>query len=427
MRYWAWLITITACVGLTAYAEESEKVTLIQKYPAGAYVMTIDTLSQESISVSSQPTVSIRVGFSLVTEIAADEPNADGQRVRVIYRRLRAESASENRKVAFDSDTMDPGDPNTGAIGLYLLVIDHPIDVYLDSEGRAKKVSGLDEIFREAERQYSARQKIPVEMKRMIEESVKDGFANARAALPRDPVGVGGKWKVENVRDIPGVGQVKTVQAFRLAEIRKTPQGRVAVIEWDATGTLSADPADNAAPDTKIINPDIRKASGRVLMNVESGLVTEFKNDLAGNVEIEKGQVRRHIQTSQKSSGTVVPGRYVSSRPVTSQPVTSRPASRPASRPISSSRPVTRPATTLPTPTTRSSLGLEPATRPMSASMDATQPSNGPATRPTYTPTANGAVIGPILYTFFALVFLIGAGNFIYWWFYKRKNQGGWY
>jgi len=336
MRQAVTLITILLLAAV-AGADKPVKYELKQKYSPGDYVMTVTNDTDQLTQTETGMSVAQKMQMVLVSDMKVAKPGPEGQKVELIYRRIK-QSITNGRMVMHFDSAGPPDQQNPVLAPMYNAMLNSPISFTVGPDGEISNLSGMDKMWDKVTAAAPAgpTQAIMAVMKEQFgDKMIEQMIGGAQMFLPVKAVAKGESWTVEQDQPLPPMmGQAKMTSECKLADVIETGEGKTAVIKF--AGKLATDkpgaPVTIEHGQMTFNSMDIRQ-SGTMKMDLETGMVTETDVDQATNSVIEvtpsKGQgIPRKVSISQKSKvkTELRPGKYA---PPTTKPTikaTTKPA-----------------------------------------------------------------------------------------------------
>ncbi|MDP6545675.1 MAG: hypothetical protein QGH60_16955 [Phycisphaerae bacterium] len=247
------------------------RIILKVKYPTGRYRM-IQSRSTDTRTIThtapKKRTRQIKRKTTQWMSVDVRPEPAGVSTLAVQFDRIRREISDGPKKM-----TLDTADKPSPGAKMFSAIIGAKVTMKCDIEGR------ITDAVPPAE-------KTPQETSAAAEfkESVAVVVNKTREYLPGGPVGVGAIWYVN---PNPKANQIKC----KLVEIRKTPRGRIAVIQVSAQSA----PAKPGAMKMKW--------TGRIEMNADTGLMTEISTSMDGEISGTDIAEGKSVATETKTTG----------------------------------------------------------------------------------------------------------------------------
>lgn len=336
MRRTIWTVLVVAVVSSSAFAGE-EKIMLKQKYPPGTYVMTMTTDMKQEVPMGPRGAMQQDIKMLMVMELVAEPPGDDkSQKLHMTYKRIKM-SMTGMAAMSYDSaSTQEQPNPMFGS--MFKGLIDAQIDVTLGPDGKVTDVAGMDKIWDAIVKANPGAAPMLDQVKKQFgKDMFSQMFSGMDAMLPTGPIVRGHTWATQKKQNLPMIGAVDLKQTFKLKEIRKTPAGRVAIIDF--TGKMTTDEskpiAENPAMPVKFGKIQIDQ-TGTMKLNAETGMMTDVTMNQNMHMEmvIPTGPEGQEMNMAIKQQGTVnmtvTPGKY--------KPPTPMPTTAPAAEPVSAEK-----------------------------------------------------------------------------------------
>ncbi len=263
-------------------AEESdEKVSLRMIPEAGSYVMAMRTESSQVMSSPAMPAPQ-RGGERMTMTMRMDvsEPNEEGERtMAVTFARIENVMRQGNRVVArFDSnDPPDEQDP--GMAKGFRPLLGAELVFTLDADGEVTEVDGVDALWEAYAKEFEGMPMADEVMKQIKQAFGDEALAKmvrpGQQVIPKEPVGEGHTWKLEQQLPVPFVGKMTVRTTNRLESIENREGRKVATI--NVQGDFSADEPEK---EEGVMGLNVESAegdqTGTYVMDLDSGLVLEM-------------------------------------------------------------------------------------------------------------------------------------------------------
>jgi hypothetical protein len=180
---------------------------------------------------------------------------------------------------------VDSAKPKTLVQGMPLNALTNtPFTARLDGSGEIVSISGVEQLLKRTDLgppEGEARKQFKADVEGGIRQLLEEPFAY----LPPRAVGVGESWPLNRkTYDLPIMGAVKTHReelVCRLAEVKTTPAGRVAVVKIAGTATL----LEGGAPG----DPQVQAKTGTVAYNIDTGDLVSHHVHVGGEGTVTDG------------------------------------------------------------------------------------------------------------------------------------------
>jgi len=310
---WTGLVVLA----LAAAGLAQEKITLKQQYPPGTYVMTMKQDMANTTAMGNN-TMTSKMTMLMAMELTAEKPDANGQMLHMVYKRIVMNLSGGPMSTSFDSDKEDSAEDSPMA-SMYRALVGATIDVTMDPNGNVTAVTGTDQMWDKMAKGNPAIAAMMGKMKEQFGEGLfKELFSQSRKMMPTNPVAVGETWTNNIKQELPVLGKVTLKQDCKLKDIQKTPAGKIAVIEF--TGKMTKDEAgpttkeEGATPTPTLAKLDMALA-GTMKLDVDTGLMTSAemtqKGDMDMSMSSPQGEAMKFsINQNIKTEMETVPGKY---------------------------------------------------------------------------------------------------------------------
>jgi hypothetical protein len=323
MRTSAWIAGCLVVLAVVA-GSQAQTVTLKAAYQPGSYVMTTTADMAQTSTMSSGEIMNQKFKMLMVSEMEVSQPEADGtQAMRLTFKRGSQSVEGPGMTMAYDSAEPASGNSMMG-MGLAPM-IDKPLTVKMDSTGKVVSVSGINEIWDNVAAEDSRMATMAEAMKQQRGTAYITNMVDwANKMMPPGPVSVGQSWDIERPEPIAMLGEIPLKRHCTLKEIKSTPEGQAAVIEF--TASLQKDKVEQATPGAAmtITATNVKMDStGTLEVLLDSGLPLSLAADQKMSMDIvmkpqaspeQEGETPT-MSTSTQQSGkvevTLKKGKYV--------------------------------------------------------------------------------------------------------------------
>ncbi|MHC4294760.1 MAG: DUF6263 family protein [Planctomycetota bacterium] len=344
------LVIVAVAVSLVVSAAGAdEKIELKRRHVPGTYVIKQVTdlqsvtefrqpaATQPASQPASQPaplqTMTQNVSMLMVSEMSVGEPDESGQKLKMVFKRIRQSIKAGPMSMFFDSDSPTE-QQNPMLAPIYNALIGAEIEVTLDPDGKPVAITGLEDLFDSLAKTNPALGPMLDNIKKQFgDQMIKQLFSMGENFLPHKAVAKGDTWVAESTEEYPMIGEVKITHNCKLKDIEQTPAGKTAIIEFAGSITGEEGATRDVGPTTKPFKMTFKKTeirqSGTSRMNVETAMLARTEMDLdSAMVIIAIREDGREMEMAIKQEGnvlmTIAPGEY---KPTATTSPTTRPAS----------------------------------------------------------------------------------------------------
>jgi len=341
MRKCVWMAGCLAVLAAAALGE-AQKVSLKIGYEPGTYVMTTTTDMNNVTTMSTGQTMDQKMKMTMVVEIDAGQKDPQGtQKLRMTFKRVAQSITGGPMSMTYDSAEPEGGNPMLAMT--YRAILDKPIEVTIDKEGKAVAVSGMDEMWDAMATENPAMAQTANAMKEQLGNNYMAQMVDmGYRMMPSAPVGMGETWESDHQLELPMIGKADVKQKSTLKELKDSPAGQVAVIAF--TSTIEKPQAEGVeSGGTMQVTVDKAKITqtGTTEMAVASGMLLNYAADQKASMSLSmhpgdmpEGQpgaqpVNMAMEQDGKVQMTVQKGKYVPPAPKPtgeSQPAPAQPA-----------------------------------------------------------------------------------------------------
>ena len=326
-------ITIVLLLAGAAYGQATTKYKFKQNCTPGNYVITSTNEMDQLTQMGAGMTMAQKVGLMTVTEMKIGKPAQGGQKVRMAYKRIKQSVTGGPMSMEYDSAA--PAEEQSSMLAPVVgAMLDSEVSFTVAPDGTVSKVSGMDKMWEKASQSQPGAGAMLGSMKEQFGNRMIDQFSGeAKAILPAKAVGKGDLWLVEADQSVAGVGKMKMANDCKLADVKETAAGKVAVIEFVGTATSDEPPpARSIGPvQAKFEQVQVNR-SGTVKVDMNSGMVTDADIVQASKIVMQmaspQGQGAPMKMTILQKGKTVTQlrqGKYI--------PPTTRPAGEATTKP----------------------------------------------------------------------------------------------
>lgn len=284
------------------------RVLLRQQFAPGKYrIVQAVERQQKFILGTDMPPTTVKITIEMTSELAVTKPNASGQKeMTLTFSRMKLSVPG----MGFDST--DPESMDKSRLGkVYKPLLKAKIAMVVDKSGKIVSAKGLDAVWDEMVKEDPSMKPFAEKMKgKMGDQTLREMLDSANRMMPPKPVGEGAVWHVKNTQEIPIIGKASVNVECELTGLRKTAAGQIATIQLtsDIKSTGGGGAAMGGMP-VKINKVDL-KQTGRVILNVETGLASEHTVSQKGQIRMsvgaadQKQEVTSDVQSTVKTTVT---------------------------------------------------------------------------------------------------------------------------
>ena len=278
------------------------RITLKVKYPPGRYrmIQSLGTFGQYTDRVGEQKwNIQLKQKLTQWMSVDVKSDPAGDSTLTVRIDRIRQEFSDGSKSTTADTD-----DPRSlkGYFGAESLseMIGAKITMKCNAEGRISDVQGTDD---------PRAAKPPQKTSAAAEfEELVTALNKTPGCLPGGPVGVGAIWYVNSTEGLmisSGATESEGIEVkCKLIELRKTGNGRIAVIEWKMGSAWKSPDSTSGGSETMKSESSKMNWTGRIEMNADTGLITKISSSMGGEISESETAEGKASTSVQKGTGT---------------------------------------------------------------------------------------------------------------------------
>jgi hypothetical protein len=285
---------VWAAVGLVMLAEaafgQSEKIAITWGYEPGTYVMTVKMDMDQVTTMSTGQVTNQKIQMMMVMELEAGAKDAQGAQVlTTTFKRASQSLTGGPISMAYDSANPQGGNPMFAS--LYRAMLDKPIQMKLNKDGKVTDLSGLDAIWDAMAAENPSMALMAKNMKEQMGDTYLSQMMDlGRRMAPSSPVAVGDSWESDQPLNLPMIGPIQVKQTCTLKRVKDSPQGPVAVIAFNSTmETKEPKSVDTGAPGETTIDKVQIVQTGTIEMAVNGGMVLSGLSDQKTTMRMTMG------------------------------------------------------------------------------------------------------------------------------------------
>jgi len=170
------------------------------------------------------------------------------------------------------------------------------ISIRFGSDDSIEDLKGLEDIWTRIEEECPRSSQLLSQIRESFGDKMdKELILILSDMLPEYPVGVGAVWHTKIVRNIPFIGDTDCEMECELTELKDTPEGRVAVINFSSELANISSGSQRMHGAAVTITGAKLSQNGEVHLSVDSGLVKSHTARLEGdfrlNLRVEDGDI----------------------------------------------------------------------------------------------------------------------------------------
>ena len=282
-----------------------------QQWAAGKYVVVVKSATSQSGRKEGPSSIESEHGY----ELAVQEPDANGQKVRVVFSRL-ALRAKGGGMEGIQHDTDKPaGEDRYSFQWRSKAMIGSPMEAIIAPGGKIGDVSGCDEIVRKAgaaDDPMGARTVLG-----MCRSTVTSALVPLVFHFPEKPLVKGYAWTRNDPMDMWIMGAMKMAQDYKVKGVEDTPDGSVAEIDFTAKNTsdkLAATDEDSAKFAQVLRVEEVSyQGAGTIRVNLRTKMVMStklhMKTRMKGTSLADGGNLPFDFATEGDSEVVVTPAK----------------------------------------------------------------------------------------------------------------------
>ena len=248
----------------------------------GTYEKVIRKVTESKDNLNSKPR-NVKHSQTEWYEIVVSESDSTDQTIcEVITKRLQSFGSSLG---TFDTDNPDSLKDNKIA-PLIFWQLNHKIVLKFDPNGEFISASGINEMYDELAQQMPSTAQFTNQMKETIGNGAEFLYGIASAMLPEEPVGVDAVWHRMTSKSMPIIGLTKYDHEIQLIKIESTPEGKIAHIKHVGLSQIQGGGDTNISSTSTNINNVDMKITGKIQINVDTGLLVNHKTMKEGEIKI---------------------------------------------------------------------------------------------------------------------------------------------
>ena len=202
------------------------------------------------------------------------------------FSRIRQETKGGPMSGVVDSNNPRSmsGNPAAKAFGA---LTEATITMKCDEKGNISDVSGMNEVWDRMARSEPGFRQMAAQFKQTLGDKAMGQLLNkSKDFMPAGPVGVGAVWYAQFALPIPMLGDTGCEAKCKLVELKKGADGQTAIIDMKARGTSKGKKATQIGPGSMTINSMKINMSGRMEMDVESGMMAKQTMTMDGEISL---------------------------------------------------------------------------------------------------------------------------------------------
>lgn len=276
------------------------KVQLTVKFTPGSYVlsesMSVPLKMKMQIAGQTQA-MDMTMAVTVVGDVDISKPADSGEQdVRFTCRKIKTEISMPGTTMKYDST--GPPEKQTRELARALKPLIGVAVTLTGKDGKWKNVSEALNTVLGKIGNAQMRQRMKGTWEPFLKEMLTKHWARM---IPPKPVGPGDEWKSAlNVTTVPMLGDMNFTANCRLRDVRDTPQGKVAIIDFVVKAKVAdreIKPGAGGLPMKMKIETLTTYMTGTTEFNMDIGLATrvDLKQDLAAKMSASQGAMTMPI------------------------------------------------------------------------------------------------------------------------------------
>lgn len=299
------ILSAAIIVSVASLALAADKVDIKPLWNPGQYVQTVDVSMDQSTEVGPQKSQQ-HIEALVVSQLDV-QPGEGGQgkQVTMTVKRVRqALKGGPRGDVSFDS--MEMAGAVEPAFAPIAAMIDMPLVITLDEQGKVLKVAGMDAVWEKLAKTNPQMAAAGQEMKDQMGRQMFDQM-QAIKTFPQQPLAKGESWKGQTDMPTPILGVVQLQQVFTVEDIRTGTAGREATVQY--SGSFEKDDAETQ-PATQPAGAKVNHArvqqDGQMIYDEGMGAFRKTKTNQTGTLSATlDGPDGKPMQFDMQQKGTV--------------------------------------------------------------------------------------------------------------------------